>query len=300
MYSRWANFLVVVLWVATMTWLVKEKVLPPLLVGEPPDSQSILAAREVEPLVGWEACCSGEPIGWAISLTRSLPGESAEIRSRVHFERLPVGRLAPGWLRAILATLPAAPARIQADAQSRILMDAQGQLTRLESSVWFEPLREEVSMRGKVEGAHLVVAVRSGGLTYRTKVAIDPEALHGEALSPQTQLPGLHEGQTWTIDVCSPLGYPNSAVETLQARVVGQVRLHWHGRMQHVWLVEYHGNPGSRLSSAGEPRGRLWVRHDGAVLIQEVTLFSSKMKFIRMGDAEAAALAAKHGFHAGE
>jgi len=48
MSSRWFNTAVVVLWLATMSWLVKEKVLPPLLIGEPPSYSEIIEAQNRE------------------------------------------------------------------------------------------------------------------------------------------------------------------------------------------------------------------------------------------------------------
>ena len=53
MQGRWFNTAVVLLWLVTMTWLVKEKVLPPLLVGEPPSYSRIVEARRDAPPVGW-------------------------------------------------------------------------------------------------------------------------------------------------------------------------------------------------------------------------------------------------------
>ena len=59
MSSRWFNTAVVVLWLATMSWLVKEKVLPPLLIGEPPSYPEIIEAQNREPPVGWEVFLDG-------------------------------------------------------------------------------------------------------------------------------------------------------------------------------------------------------------------------------------------------
>ena len=115
------------------------------------------------------------------------------------------------------------------------------------------------------------------------------------SLSPQTQLPGLREGQTWTVEVCNLLSYPNKPVEILHAGVVGLERLFWQGKMVHAWLVEYHNNPGSELSPTVEPRGRLWVQLDGTVLMQEVSILNSRMKFVRMDQKQAEVVAEKDG-----
>ncbi|HLA85961.1 MAG TPA: hypothetical protein VJL29_14310 [Thermoguttaceae bacterium] len=300
MISRWANFAVVALWLATMTWLVKEKVLPPLLVGEPPSVQAVLAAREQEPLVGWRVCWNGEPIGWALSRVQPRPDRSTDILSRVLFERLPLGELTPGWLRAMFNTLANVPAHIRADACNQLLLDPQGRLARVESSVRFEPFDRQVTLSGRVDGNRLILSVRSHDLVdYGTTIPFDPEVLHGDVLSPQTQLPGLRVGQTWTVEACSPLCYPNNPLESLQAEVVGIERMEWQGKSEPVWRVEYRGSAGSRLSNDNQPRGRLWVRLDGTILIQEINVFSVRMKFQRMSEKEAETLAEEHGFSSG-
>ena len=57
MYSRWFNAAVVVLWLATMSWLVTEKVLPPLLVGEPPSYHQVIEAQNASRR--WAGRCRG-------------------------------------------------------------------------------------------------------------------------------------------------------------------------------------------------------------------------------------------------
>ena len=297
MHGRWVNLAVIVLWLVTMSWLVTEKVLPPLLIGEPPSSKTVLAARVQQPLVGWKVCWNEEPIGWALSRTQRRPDESTEIHSRVHFERLPLGDLTPGWLRAMFDSMASVAPSIAADARGTMLLDPDGRLSRIESRMRFEPLGEEVALIGRVEGTQLKLMLRSREyINYQTAIAINAETLHGQVFSPQTQLPGLHEGQTWTVEVCSPLRYPGNPVEILHAEVAGQQRVLWGDRMILVWLVKYHDNPGSRLSNKEtKPRGRLWVRPDGTVLVQEIHVFGSWMKFVRMSEEEADELAQEHG-----
>ena len=54
MEQRWSNVVIVLFWLATMTWLVVEKVLPGLQQGEPPNIRSVYAAADREPQVGWK------------------------------------------------------------------------------------------------------------------------------------------------------------------------------------------------------------------------------------------------------
>ncbi|MBN2021277.1 MAG: hypothetical protein JW809_00645 [Pirellulales bacterium] len=293
MYGRWFNLAVIALWLATMTWLVTKKVLPPLRLGDPPNYEDILDARKSERPVGWRLKWNGKPIGWALSTTRPLPDHSTEIRSHVHFDRLPLRDMTPGWLRSFFHTVDDAHLAMETDAHGTLLIGPLGNLAQIRTSISFAKIQEGVSMEGEVDGGQLRLSLRSRDFSYRTTVAIDAESLLDNSLSPQTQLPGLREGQTWTIVVCNPLRYPNSPLEVLQARVEGHVPLRHDDRDESVWLVAYYDEAG--LQPAGDalpsPRGRLWVRADGTVLRQELTVFDSRMSFVRLTDAETAALA---------
>ena len=75
------------------------KVLPPLLVGRPPSYETILKAQEQEPPAGWEMTFNGRKLGWAVCDATRLPNHMTEIRSRVHFDELPLWEIPPGWLR---------------------------------------------------------------------------------------------------------------------------------------------------------------------------------------------------------
>jgi hypothetical protein len=142
-------------------------------------------------------------------------------------------------------------------------------------------------IRGKVEGTYLEVTVHPSGLTF--KVRLSPQSRLGDAFSPQAPLPGLRDGQTWTVPSCSFHLYPNNPVEILQAKVEGQTTIFWDGRRERTWLVVFRDDPGGRSDKA--PRGRLWVRcEDGEVLRQQVSLFGSDMVFVRMSQSETAAL----------
>ena len=64
------NIIVILFWLATMTWLVVAKVLPPLRVGEPPTYGSILKDREKsERPACWSARFNDQSVGWAATKT---------------------------------------------------------------------------------------------------------------------------------------------------------------------------------------------------------------------------------------
>jgi hypothetical protein len=268
MYSRWFNIAVVVLWLTAMGWLVIEKVLPPLLVGEPPSYRTILEGQQRQPPVAWKMTLGGRQLGWAISNISRLPDGMTEIRSRVHFDEFPLQEMTPGWIRSLLRLVEQPVVKLEMDAHSTLTIDPLGRLSRFESTVRLDPLDDAIKFRGTVDGTQLRLHVHSGGFSYNTEVYLPTDSLLDDGLSPQTQLPGLRTGQTWTVPAYSPLRPLNNPLEILQAKVEGIEPITWDGRTVETWLVVYRSDSGFRLSGNQTPRGRLWVRRDGTVLKQ--------------------------------
>ena len=290
MYSCWFKVTVVLLWLSTMSWLVVEKFLPPLLKGDPPSYRTILQAQRRQPLVAWKLKFNERRIGWALSTTVPLPKGLTEIRSRVHFDRLPLGELTQGWTRALLRLFDqSAVSKLQLDARSVMTIDSLDRLSGFNSLVRIEPGGRFVRLIGTIEGPHLKLLIRTGEREDVSVEGLSPRGLMVDALSPQAQLPGLREGQTWTVPVYSPLR-PRAPVEILQATVEGIEPILWNGRPEETWLVVYRADSGSGFSSEENHRGRLWVRRDGIVLKQQVTFFGSTLTFERLPDEQAAAL----------
>ncbi len=282
MHSRWYNFAVVALWVTTMTWLVTQKILPSLMVGDPPERTVIISAQLADRSVGWSLFWGKEPIGWAWSRTERMEAGVTCIRGRIHFDRLPLRQFVPEMLQSLLTPENPLPAHVPLDSSSALLFDLEGKLTRLESSVAFDPNVPTIEVVGEVAGGKLVITVRSAAFTYETKRAFPKDVMLGDALSPQTQLPGLWQGRKWTVELFSPLRPPTDPVEIVQAEVVGREPIIWNGKAESAWLVVFRGDPGAEVGNAGKERTRLWVRNDGGVLQQEVSIFTSTMTFVRM------------------
>jgi hypothetical protein len=68
MGSRVFNTAVILVWLAAMSWLVVEKVLPPLQVGEPPNYRAILADQANRSAVCWSIRWNDKLIGFAASM----------------------------------------------------------------------------------------------------------------------------------------------------------------------------------------------------------------------------------------
>jgi hypothetical protein len=290
MNSRWFNAIVVLLWLAAMSWLVKEKVLPPLLVGDPPDYARIVEAQKGAPPVGWRMAINGRPLGWALSDTRSEPTGLTEIRGRVHFDALPLEEMMPSWLRSMTGLNERSIGRLRMDMRSLLTIDPLGHLVRFDSAARVDPLNETMSVQGTVEGRRLQLLVRAGSASVSKEMLLSSDALLCDALSPQNELPGLRAGQSWTVPVYSPLLPANTPLEIIRAKVEGTEPILWNGAVEDAWLVVYRNDPGSGAAGSQPPRGTLWVRRDGTVVKQQVVLFNSTVAFVRLPEGKAAEL----------
>jgi hypothetical protein len=294
MHGRWFNSGVVLLWLITMTWLVKEKVLPPLLVGEPPNFSQIIEAQEQAPPVAWRMLCNGRRLGWALSDAQLRPDKMTEIHGRVHVRAWKLTEAMSGGLRALCRILGQSIDSLQMDAWSVLTIDPLGGLVQLDSAVRLPPFNDVLSVSGTVEGNQLHLQFKAGEMSMRTDSFLPSHALLSDALSPQTQLPGLRAGQSWTVPVYSPLLPSNSPLEIIYATVERIEPILWDGEMQQTWVVEYRTEP-NNTGVEQIPRGKLWVRRDGTVLEQQVLFLDTPITFIRLTDAEAVALIAKIG-----
>jgi hypothetical protein len=297
MNSTWYNITVVLLWLATMGWLISKKVLPALFVGEPPSYRTVVEAQRRNPVVGWSMDWNDLPIGWALNSTMALPRGLTEVRSKVHFHDLPLREMIPDRLQSFLFPKEDSnvPLQFHLEATSKLTFDPLQRLTHFESAVAFPPLEDVVKVRGTVEGTQLNITVHTGDLNIETERTLPGKALLNDALSPQSHLPGLREGQTWNVEIYSPLRPPNNPVEILQATVEGRVQTLYDGRTIDVWLVVYRNDPGAGSNRAHAPRGKLWVRDDGTVVKQQVMIFGSTMTFVRLPPSEAYELADRGG-----
>jgi hypothetical protein len=297
MYPRWFDFAVVLLWLTTMGWLVTTKVVPSFLVGEAPSYPTILAAQRAEPAVGWTILWNERRLGWAVSSTKPMPQGLTEVRSLVHFDDLPLDQLVPDWLRTMVPPIGRQRLQVPVESRSWLVFDPLGRLSRFESSVRLEGQEPFVKLRVTVDGPKMELWLRVGDVTpfENHDLPAPRDAILGDTLSPQSRLPGLREGQTWTVQSYSPLRPPNSPNELLYASVESRVPLMWNGRMISTFLVVYRSDPAEAVGGAGEARGKLWVRPDGTVLRQQVMMFRAALTFLRLSEQEAALLAAKIG-----
>ncbi len=291
MNSAWYNVTVVLLWVATMGWLISQKVVPALLVGDPPTYRTIVEAQQKEPIVGWAMTLNDRPVGWALSRTSVLPDKMTKIRSLVRFDDLRLEEFTPEFLQPLLLPEGARALSLQLEAKSEFVFDPLERLSTFRSSIGFPDMDDVITVRGMLDGTKLQLSVHTGDFTYQNDVVVPQKALLSDALSPQAKLPGLREGQKWNVRIYSPLRPPSNPTEVLQATVEGIKPMLWDGRTVDTWLVVYRTDPGAGTASTQSPRVKLWVRKDGTVLKQEANLLGSSVSFVRHSEEEAAALA---------
>jgi len=283
------NVIVILFWFATMSWLVVAKVLPPLRIGEPPNYATILRESVEHPPVCWSIRMQDRTVGWAASkIVRRKEGVT-ELQSRVFLGHFPWDEVMPAWLGSILQGVFEDFRKMEFDKRSTLTIDPLGRLIHLESRLSIANLLDVIKVSGEMEGSVLKLSIQSGEIFHRGDFYLPPNALTSDELSPQAHLPGLRVGQTWTVPLYSPFRSPNSPLEILQAVVDREDQILWEGLAVKTHVIVYQNDPGSGSSASGT-RGRAWVREDGAVLMQEIVIFKSRLLFTRLSEPRTEAI----------
>lgn len=307
MYSRWSNVAVVVFWLITMGWLVEDKILPSLSVGEPPTYRSILSEEPAhqEP-VFWNVFLNGRPLGRAELSRRTLDQGVAELRSQVRLDGLPLAEITPGWMNSLMRLASGsrewAQLVLTVESDSRLEIDPLGRPMGFYSRTWLgerdswpaSGLRGmtspsgilQITLQGTVEGQQLKLKVRSGHLIYNTSAYLPADALISDAFSPQARLPNLKVGQSWAVPLYSPLHPPTAPMELMRATVVRREPISWGGQVVPTYLVDFSADPGGGMTGNQASRAKAWVGADGLVLKQEMTLLSARLTFERVGQVD--------------
>ena len=285
-HGRWFNIVVFSLWIVVMGWLFWVKIRPELLVGDPPNDNTILAAQQKNPTNAWKVLWNNREIGWAVTTTTGLPKDLTQVNSTIHIESLPLNEILPHSLKGYLA-LGRGVGEIPVDAASELVFDPLGKLSRFSSQLQL-PGIEPFKVQGTIDGPRMTVSMHwrffNTDRSMRT-----PRAMLRDEFSPQTHLPGLRNGQSWTMDVFSPMRPDGDPLEVIHAKVEGRQPIYWKGRIVRAWLVVYRAP--SKADPEGEVRGKTWVHPDGEVLQQEAKLSSSTVAFRRLPDEQAGELA---------
>lgn len=315
MSLRWYSLFVLAFWAVTAGWLVKEKLLPPLLVGDPPSFSSILeSSDESDRNVSWTIRANGNLVGTATTSHRRLDTGAAEIASDVRLKEIRLADVSPPWLSPLARLFGAddeAPEfTLPLTATSSLILDPLGRPTNLQvrfiagdlaGMTEVEALNHElickVMVAGVVVGDKLDLEIKvprkNSESIFRTSVYLPPGALLGDAFSPQSRLPDLRVGQQWKAPIYSPLRSPSEPVDILEARVDRIENVEWDGQQVPAFVVVYSSESSGRLTHSRAELARAWVDRQGRVLRQEALLSTIKLTFDRVPATAAAAIAAQ-------
>jgi hypothetical protein len=264
-----------------------------------------MAVEKSRPPVAWYLNLNDNRLGWALSEISRQATDVTEIHSLVHFDGLPLDQLLPSSLRPFARASTQFSNSLGMDVESHMLINPLNQLQSFDSKLKFCPHTGQslVAIEGNVDGDTLTLTFRYGDMPQEKIPLTMPENKIRDSFSPETELRGLHLGQSWTIVSYSPLALPTNPLdyfqhraptEVLLAQVEEKTSVMWNGQMETVWLVVYRTDTGqSPDSDKKNIRNRMWVRMDGTVIRQEVLLSGNSLLFSRMPDKAAAKLRAE-------
>jgi len=278
MSNRWFNLAIVLFWLASMSWLIAEKVAPPLMVGERP-AAIVEESHPARVPIAWQLLLNDQPLGWASTDTVERPDRVIELHNRVHLDRFPLREIAP-WL-AQLFDPQGRDSQTAFDTDSRI-ETSEGRLLGFRTSISFGEIQDAILVHGTAENEQLKLNVRAGDFHYPTSVQLSNDTLVGDSFSPRTRLNNLRVGQTWTEPVYNPLRPPNSPLDILQARVEREEPIAWQGQIIRTSVVFYRDDPGSDTKALRLARACALVSASGEVLQQEVNWLGVKLMFVRL------------------
>jgi hypothetical protein len=300
-FSRWYTIAVALFWMAAMGWLFQQKLLPPLLVGDPPNYRKILSEEAADDLpVSWDVYLNDRELGKATTRTERQKDNVSvsEIQSTVDLNDLPLREIAPAIFTVVSKLLgedsSTVDSRISIHAESTLQVDPLGHPNNFRSTIKLQPptgesgkrsalagLNLTLSMRGQVVADQMEIKVKFGDIERQTEIYLPADALIGDVLSPQNYLPELRVGQTWTVPIYSPFRDPGEPMEVLHATVERKELTRWHDSLVHTLVVAYRGDPGRGMSGDQTVRAQAWVDKQGLVIKQEVMLPSARLQFIR-------------------
>lgn len=278
MGNRIFTVVVLLLWAATMSWLLVAKILPPFFDGEPP----YFGTLDRDQIICWRIECLNQPVGWAVS--QAVPGDvgTTEVHSRVLVEDIPLREMAPQWMSSLVHNL----GPIKLDMRNRVALDTLGQLTAFDTRVRVNEMPTVIKLLGRVKDSGLHVQFETGDFTHEMRYATPTKSMLGGELTPDAKLLQMYVGRRWQRDIYSPFRTPNQSVELMQAEVVAEDTIHYEGKLVKAKRVEYRSLESAGVSDDDSLRARLWVAEDGTVLRQDVFLLNVRLRFNRMQDAE--------------
>jgi hypothetical protein len=269
-------------------WLFITKIWPTIVSDKPPGYQSMYAPSEHAKTVAWVIKLDGKTVGSAVSTVEPTPSSTATVWSNLQLNSLPLSDLLPPWAHALLkvngATLLTT---IELDVWGRMQIDSHGALREFDSVVKIPRVQQDVYLHGRIDAENQVtVLLQSGDLQYETKRYLPNELSIRDELSPQANMPGLSQGQRWTVPIYSPLRPSKKPIELVYAHVSGHEVLRFGNQLITTDVVNYRTTPNGHR----QPRSRIWVGPRGQVLQHESIILGKRLLFLRSPESVALSL----------
>lgn len=291
MYRPTVTALILVFATIANSWLFITRVLPALASDAPPGYQSIYASTKDTSTIAWMISLNDNTVGSALSIVEPSPSGTATIWSNLQLVDLPLNDLLPPWANTLLGahggTLHTA---IKLEAFGRMTINSRGELRDFQSIVKVPGSQQTVRLRGRITpGNKVTVSLHSGNLQYETTRHLPDNLSIRDELSPQATMPGISQGQHWTVPIYSPLRPSHKPIEILYASVAGHEALHFDDQLVNADIVNYRSTPNDHQP----PRSRIWVAPHGKVLQHESTILGAKLLFMRRTDTVTLSLASR-------
>jgi hypothetical protein len=199
--------------------------------------------------------------------------------------------LLPTWAKTFLGAKGGTlPTSIELEAFGRMTINSHGELRDFRSIVRVPEAQQSVHLYGSIDPDNKVtVSLRSGNLQYETSRNLPNNLSIRDELSPQATMPGISQGQRWTVPFYSPLRPSQQPIEILYASVAGHEVLHFDDQLVNADIVNYRTTPNDHQPT----RSRIWVAPRGKVLQHESTILGAKLLFMRRTDTVALSLASR-------
>ncbi|MEQ8846858.1 hypothetical protein [Botrimarina sp.] len=274
---------VIVLWLGAMSWLVAERILPPLTGDRAPMSQ---LSRQSEP-VAWRIAMDDEPCG--VAVLQSVPGSggSKEVHSLLRIDRLESPDALPLWMRPFARSLDG----MSFDMRTILMFDSLDRLHAFKTRIDSDSIGVPIRITGSIRSEKLKLQLSVAEIDKQFEHPWPSQAAFGGELTPLVRLNRLYQDRRWTTEVYSPFASPNAPVEMVEGHVEERLKLFYEGQNLDTWLVQFESMEKTGSSQQGRLRATLWVADDGRVLQQQTQVFGSRLTFLREPEAESQRLA---------
>ena len=168
MHRPWLTPIIIIFWCVTTTWLVVAKILPSLLPGSPPGYQALYASNNRLIPVAWGVLWKDQPLGWAVSESVRDDDGGVGVETILHFERLPIDELLPGWMKTLVGRALDGSVVFDFEARSTLSIDAEG--VAADGTIFVSYLAHNTTLAG-VTGAATGVKLARSRTPYPTSAA---------------------------------------------------------------------------------------------------------------------------------